>query len=362
VPDDDRPTSPCRGVPPKCYPGPTSIRWPDIGPPFHGLDILHIDRQLSGRPRQLPRPARNGSHRITANAGGVPLRYSNERRYRAAERAGQQHTKLGLHSGLEVPGFAGSHQGRQLMQATMATLRPDEAWSAFCGAHLTKRLTERIWRSARTPSGAYTQPPCFRYPDHDLPPSPALDQTPDRRAGPRDPRSFLTRQRLHMYLKTHRYTEFRDELARAELAGEISEFYALSFQAVLAMAEGSELAAEYLEMAEAVASSPYEQAVIAEDRAAYDLLHDNPSAAAERCLATLDRIHQTEGLWVHLLIALHRLGEVETIDAALRRLTTLDGEGTTRIVGRLSTDPGLRDVRARPAFQQLLGKHAAGGR
>jgi hypothetical protein len=157
-----------------------------------------------------------------------------------------------------------------------------------------------------------------------------------------------------MYLKTHRYAEFRHELARAELAGEISEFYALSFQAVLAMAEGSELAADYLEMAEAVASSPYERAVIAEDRAAYDLLHDNPSTAAERCLTTLDHVHQTEGLWVNLLIALHRLGKVDTIDATLRCLTRLDGECTTRIVGLLSTDPDLRDVRARPAFQQLL--------
>lgn len=165
-----------------------------------------------------------------------------------------------------------------------------------------------------------------------------------------------------MYLKTNRHAEFRHELARAELAGEISEFYALSFQAVLTMAEGSELAAEYLEMAEAVAASPYERAILAEDRAAYDLLHDNPSAAAERCLATLDHVHQTEGLWVHLLIALYRLGKVETIDAALWRLTQLDGECTTRIVGRLSTEPDLRGVRARPAFQHLLGQRAAGGR
>jgi hypothetical protein len=247
------------------------------------------------------------------------------------------------------------------MQATIAIVSDDETLSASRAAHLTERLMERIWRSARASSGAITKPPCIRSPDHDKPPSPAPDQNTDPRARPRDPRSFLTRQRLHMYLKTHRYAEFRHELARAELAGEISEFYALSFQAVLAMAEGSELAAEYLEMAEAVASSPYEQAVIAEDRAAYDLLHDNPSAAAKRCVATLDRIHQTEGLWVNLLIALYRLGKVETVDAALRRLTRVDGECTTRIVGLLSTDPDLRDVRARPAFQRLLGQHATGG-
>lgn len=248
------------------------------------------------------------------------------------------------------------------MQATIAIVSNDEKLNASRAAQLTKRLTERIWRSDRGSSGAFPQPPWIRSPVHDPLASPTPDHDTGRRARRRDPRSFLTRQRLHMYLKTHRHAEFRRELARAELAGELSEFYALSFQAVLAMAEGSELAAEYLEMAEAVASSPYEQAIIAEDRAAYDLLHDNPSAAAERCLATLDRVHQTEGLWVNLLIALHRLGQDETIDAALRRLTQLDGEGTTRIVGLLSTDPDLRDIRARPAFQQLLGKHATGGR
>jgi hypothetical protein len=171
----------------------------------------------------------------------------------------------------------------------------------------------------------------------------------------------MIRHRLQGHLEARRYDEFRGEVARAELAGDISEFYALSFQAVLAMAEGSELASEYLEMAEAVASSPYELAIIAEDRAAYDLLQGDPFAAAERCLATLDHVHQTEGLWVNLLIALYRLGKVDTIDATLRRLTRLDGECTARILGLLSTDPDLRDVRARPAFKQLLERRAAGG-
>jgi hypothetical protein len=199
-----------------------------------------------------------------------------------------------------------------------------------------------------------------RSPGRDPVSSPNPDHNTDVRQRRRDPRSFLTRQRLHLYLKTNRHAELRHELARAELTGEISEFHALSFQAVLAMAEGSELAADYLDMAEAVASSPYERAIIAEDRAAYDLLHDNPSAAAARCLATLDQVHQTEGLWVHLLIALYRLGKVDTLDAALRRLTRLDGECTTRIIGRLSTDPDLHGVCARPAFQQLLGQHPGG--
>lgn len=41
---------------------------------------------------------------------------------------------------------------------------------------------------------------------------------------------------------------------------------------MLAMAEGSELAGDYLEMAEAAASQPGERAVIAEHRVAYALL------------------------------------------------------------------------------------------
>jgi hypothetical protein len=246
------------------------------------------------------------------------------------------------------------------MLANSATLECSEDLRSGRAAHLTERLTERLRRSAPLIPDSTAQSQGVRNPSRDpaASPFPHGDTEPCQRR--RDPRSFLTRQRLHLYLRTHRHAEFRHELARAELAGEISEFYALSFQAVLAMAEGSELAAEYLEMAEAVASSPYERAIIAEDRAAYDLLHDNPSAAAARCLATLDQVHQTEGLWVSLLIALYRLGKVATIDATLQRLTRLDGECTTRIVGRLSTDPDLHGVRARPAFQQLLGQHAGG--
>jgi hypothetical protein len=109
----------------------------------------------------------------------------------------------------------------------------------------------------------------------------------------------------------------RDELARAELAGEISEFHALNYQAILAVVERSELASDYLEMARAAASSPYELAVIAENQATHDLLQGNPFAAAEQCLATLDQVYQTEGLWNHLLIALYHLGEMEAFDAAL---------------------------------------------
>jgi len=161
-------------------------------------------------------------------------------------------------------------------------------------------------------------------------------------------------QRLDIYLRAHRYDEFRDELARAEITMEISEFYALNFQALLAVAEGSELAEDYLEMAEAVASCPRELAIVAESGAAHDLLQGNPFAAAERCLVTLAHVHQTEGLWINLLIALSHLGAMQTIDAALRTFTQLNDECIARMVGLLSSEPGLCEVRTRPAFQQLL--------
>jgi hypothetical protein len=163
-------------------------------------------------------------------------------------------------------------------------------------------------------------------------------------------------QQLHSFMKACRYEELRDELARAEMAGEISEFYALHFRATLAVAEGSEFASDYLEMAEEAASSLHEQAMIAETLAVYELLHGNPFAAAERCLATLDHVCQTEGLWSNLLIALYRLGDVETIDAALQSFALLDDECTSRLVKLLSANPDLRDVHVRPAFRALLNK------
>jgi hypothetical protein len=146
-----------------------------------------------------------------------------------------------------------------------------------------------------------------------------LLQPPDLgRRGVQRP-SFI--QRLHDLLKGSRHEEFRCELTRAESKGEISEFYALSFHAILAIVEGSELASDYLEMAEAVAGSPYERLVATENWATYDLWHALPRAAVERCLATLDHLCQNEQLWKDLLIALCRLGDIESIEATLRSLT-----------------------------------------
>jgi len=59
---------------------------------------------------------------------------------------------------------------------------------------------------------------------------------------------------------------FHRELAAAELAGEISEFYALGLQAILSMADGAGVADDYLDMAELVAESVVERATVAQWR------------------------------------------------------------------------------------------------
>jgi hypothetical protein len=159
-------------------------------------------------------------------------------------------------------------------------------------------------------------------------------------------------------LGIYAYEEFRSELTRAELAGEISELQALSLQAILAMAEESELASDYLEMAEVVATSPEELAIVAENWSTYELLHGEPLAAAHRCLSALDHVYQTEGLWRNLMIALYQLGDMETLDAMLRRFAGLDDELTTRLVKTLCDQPILREVHARPAFRELLDRRA----
>lgn len=133
-------------------------------------------------------------------------------------------------------------------------------------------------------------------------------------------RVSLTRK-LHGLLESSQYDEYRSELARAEVEGELCEFYALSYHAILAMTEGSDLASDYLEMAEAAASSPYELVVAAENWTTYDLLEDTPRAASERCLATLDHLDRNEHLWRDLLMAVCRLGNIGSIETTLRSLT-----------------------------------------
>jgi len=168
-----------------------------------------------------------------------------------------------------------------------------------------------------------------------------------------------TMSKFHVLLRQRRYQEFREELARTELAEEISEFYVLNFHGLLAIVEGSEFASDYLEMAEAMASSPYETAILAESLAAHDLLRGNPLAAAERCLAILDHICQTEDLRINLLIALYRLGDMWTIDATLQNLAQLDDEYAARLVRALSSEPDLCEMCSRPAFRQLMTRRCS---
>lgn len=108
---------------------------------------------------------------------------------------------------------------------------------------------------------------------------------------------------------THR--ALQSYLARAELHGEISEFCALCMQALLAMSEESEFAEEYLEMAEAVASSPLERALVAETRTVHAWLQSHPPPAAERIQATLVHDCQAVAGWNELADALARAGELE---------------------------------------------------
>jgi hypothetical protein len=103
-------------------------------------------------------------------------------------------------------------------------------------------------------------------------------------------------QRLHILLGERRFLKFREELASAEIAGEISEFCALTCQAILAIVEGSEFANDYLEMAEAVASSPCELHMTAEILAICGPSQRNPSAATGRCLAILDQAFRLKSL------------------------------------------------------------------
>jgi hypothetical protein len=124
--------------------------------------------------------------------------------------------------------------------------------------------------------------------------------------------------RLYKPLHIFMCAEFRSELARAEIADEISEFCALSFQAILAIAEGSEFAIDYLEMVEAAAASAFDSAIVTSIQNTYDLVRRDPSIAAERCLTLIGQLCHTEGLCRGLLIALARLGDLHAIDAVER--------------------------------------------
>jgi len=156
-----------------------------------------------------------------------------------------------------------------------------------------------------------------------------------------------------------RLDELHAAVIRAELAGELSELQALTWQATLALCEHSVLALDYLEMAEAIAVSEHERAMVAEHLAIYDLVSGDPRGAAERCLAALAHGRQTEGLWLNLLVALAGMGELDALDAVLRCLARLERNCTALLVERMCAEPALDAVCARPAFRPLLDCRAA---
>src|SRR6185436_6118382 len=89
--------------------------------------------------------------------------------------------------------------------------------------------------------------PCLAWrPPHD---APSIGSPDDIATAARSARCPTILQPLGILLDTGRYEELRDELARAELAGQLSEFHALNLHAILAVTEGSESASDYLEMA-----------------------------------------------------------------------------------------------------------------
>jgi hypothetical protein len=97
----------------------------------------------------------------------------------------------------------------------------------------------------------------------------------------------------------------REHLYRAELAGDLSEFDALSFQAILAIAEGTEDVDDFLEMAEEVAVAERELAIVAGIRAARDRVQGNVGSIPSHG-AMSDELAE---LWHSLLSALNNLAK-----------------------------------------------------
>jgi hypothetical protein len=103
--------------------------------------------------------------------------------------------------------------------------------------NLKERLAERLRTTALVRSGDI---PWVRWNDHTTGCSPSglLDRLPCVRwndgssydLGHESERRSVIAQRLRIFLKTRRYEEFHDELARAEVSREMPEFYVLNFR------------------------------------------------------------------------------------------------------------------------------------
>ena len=108
------------------------------------------------------------------------------------------------------------------------------------------------------------------------------------------------------------HDDIHREVVRAELAGELSEFCALNVQALLAISERSEYAADYLDMAEAVASSPGEHAIVVEARQAHAWIQSDPVAATIHLQVALSDDDRAMDLCNRLMIELCHLGHAQT--------------------------------------------------
>ncbi len=106
-----------------------------------------------------------------------------------------------------------------------------------------------------------------------------------------------------------RYRTLHRDLARAELAGEITEFQALIIQFILAASEDSDFSIDYLEMAAAVATSDRERVLVAGARDAHHRLHSRLPAAGAQLYSGPPGDGQPDGRWDRLLGALFRLGK-----------------------------------------------------
>jgi len=87
-------------------------------------------------------------------------------------------------------------------------------------------------------------------------------------------------------------TELIQDLTRAELTGEISEFHALVLRAIIGMIEerDPDFVTSYLEMAGVVANTAHEMAMIVDMRFTYDSLPMKSQAAASHCLVWVERL------------------------------------------------------------------------
>jgi hypothetical protein len=120
--------------------------------------------------------------------------------------------------------------------------------------------------------------------------------------------------------------EFQDELTRAELAEEISEFYALGVQAIFNLANESGFAGDYLAMAELVIGSTTEHTVMTHWRTLQQLVELQgeseglPALLGRRALTLDDESLAALGVAVqdtlrHASRSSHRRPEADLLDA-----------------------------------------------